>query len=58
MYANQIFLEEINVDKNPVSTTQGGRPVFGTHQPGVVSGNNNTIALPNYLHPSSSRPCS
>ncbi|HET6617619.1 MAG TPA: carboxypeptidase regulatory-like domain-containing protein, partial [Gemmatimonadota bacterium] len=25
-YANQIFLEEINVDKEPVSFTQGGRP--------------------------------
>jgi hypothetical protein len=50
-YRKQIFLQEINVDKNPVSTTQGGRPVFGTHRAGEDTGNNNDIALPNYLHP-------
>ncbi|HET9332943.1 MAG TPA: hypothetical protein VFQ21_05110, partial [Gemmatimonadota bacterium] len=50
-YQNQIFLEEINVDKDPVSFTQGGRPVFGTHSPGVSTGNNNLIPIPNYLHP-------
>jgi hypothetical protein len=49
-YRNQIFLEEINVDKNPVSTTQGGRPVFGTHRAGLDTGNNNDIASPNFLH--------
>lgn len=49
-YQNQIFLQEINVDKDPVSFTQGGRPVFGTHRPGVDSGNNNDIAQPNFLH--------
>ena len=50
-YRNQIFLEEINVDHDPVSFTQGGRPVFGTHRAGLDTGNNNDIALPNYLHP-------
>lgn len=50
-YASQIFLEEINVDHDPVSTTQGGRPVFGTHRAGLDTGNNNDIALPNFLHP-------
>jgi hypothetical protein len=47
-YRKQIFLRELNVDfENPVSTTQGGRPVFGTHRPGVDTGNNNDIATPN-----------
>ena len=49
-YASQIFLEEINVDKNPVSFTQGNRPVFGTHKPGLDTGNNNDIANPNFIH--------
>jgi hypothetical protein len=47
---NQIFLRELNVDfENPVSTTQGGRPVFGTHTLGVVSGANTNIASPNRI---------
>jgi hypothetical protein len=55
-YRNQIFLEEINVDKTPVSFTQGNRPVFGTHKPGLDNDaqgrptNNNDISLPNFLH--------
>jgi len=49
-YRKQIFLQEINVDHTPVSTTQGGRPVFGTHTPGLDSGNNNDIAQPNFIH--------
>ena len=49
-YRNQIFLQEINVDKTPVSFTQGNRPVFGTHTPGPDTGNNNDIAQPNWLH--------
>lgn len=46
----QIFLRELNVDfDDPVSVTQGGRPVFGTHKSGVQTGSNNTIATPNRI---------
>jgi hypothetical protein len=47
----QIFLRELNVDfENPVSIGQGGRPIFGTHQPGPrgTTGQNN-IARPNRI---------
>ncbi|HSK19008.1 MAG TPA: carboxypeptidase regulatory-like domain-containing protein [Longimicrobiales bacterium] len=47
---NQIFLRELNVDfENPVSTTQGGRPVFGTHTIGPISGSNTNVASPNRI---------
>ncbi len=49
-YRKQIVLQELNVDfDNPVSFTQGGRPVFGTHTAGpLASGaNNNALATAN-----------
>lgn len=49
-YRKQIFFQEINVDHTPVSTTQGGRPVFGTHKSGLDTGGNNDIALPNFIN--------
>ncbi|MFN2420748.1 MAG: carboxypeptidase regulatory-like domain-containing protein [Gemmatimonadota bacterium] len=51
-YRKQIFFQEINVDfENPVSITQGGRPVFGTHRAGALAAgaNNNSVATPNRL---------
>lgn len=46
-YRKQIFLQELNVDfENPVSITQGGRPVFGTHKE-TDTGSNNDIATAN-----------
>ncbi|HSJ24351.1 MAG TPA: carboxypeptidase regulatory-like domain-containing protein [Longimicrobiales bacterium] len=33
----QIFLRELNLNLEPVSTTQGGRPVYGTHTPGPLA---------------------
>lgn len=49
-YRKQIFLRELNVDfDNPVSTTQGGRPVFGTHKSGLDDGGNEDIATPNRI---------
>lgn len=49
-YRKQIFLRELNVDfAHPISTTQGGRPVFGTHVSGVQSGGNNGFATPNRI---------
>ncbi len=46
----QILLRELNVDfDNPVSTTQGGRPVFGTHVAGPISGSNTNVASPNRI---------
>jgi hypothetical protein len=46
----QILLRELNVDfDNPVSTTQGGRPVFGTHTEGPISGSNTNVASPNRI---------
>jgi outer membrane receptor protein involved in Fe transport len=50
--AKQIFLRELNVDfENPISTTQGGRPVFGTHREGVQAStvNSNSMATPNRI---------
>lgn len=39
----QIFLRELNLNLTPVSTTQGGRPVYGTHTAGpLASGAANT----------------
>lgn len=51
-YRKQIFYQELNVDfENPVSVTQGGRPVFGTHTPGPLAtgANNNRLASPTRL---------
>ncbi|MBR9990121.1 MAG: TonB-dependent receptor, partial [Gemmatimonadetes bacterium] len=49
---SQIFLRELNVNfANPVSTTQGARPVFGTHTAGVISGANTNVASPNRISP-------
>lgn len=51
----QIFLRELNVDfANPVSTTQGGRPVFGTHRAGALASgaNNNSLATPKRINAS------
>ncbi|MBI4543587.1 MAG: TonB-dependent receptor [Gemmatimonadetes bacterium] len=48
----QIFLRELNVDfSKPVSTTQGGRPVFGTQRAGALAAGagNNNLATPNRL---------
>lgn len=48
----QIFLRELNVDfDNPESVTQGGRPVFGTHQFEVLppGGSNTRLATPNRI---------
>jgi len=45
----QIFVRELNVDfANPVSVTQGGRYVYGTHQSAVLASGaaNNTLASP------------
>jgi hypothetical protein len=44
----QIFLRELNLNLTPVSTTQGGRPVYGTHVAGAIpSGQANTnVASP------------
>jgi hypothetical protein len=43
-YRKQIFLRELNVDfDSPVSTTQGGRSVFGTHKPGLDTGGNEDV---------------
>jgi hypothetical protein len=50
--SKQIFARELNVDfENPISTTQGGRPVFGTHRAGLQgsSVNSNTMATPNRI---------
>ena len=42
---NQIWYEELNVDFSaPVSTTQGGRMVWGTHKSGLDTGGNEDIA--------------
>lgn len=52
--SKQIFIRELNVDfDNPVSMTQGGRPVFGTHRPGVLAptANNNVITTPSTACP-------
>jgi hypothetical protein len=47
---NQIFLRELNVDfDNPETTTQGGRPVFGTIRAGIQSGSNTSFATPNRI---------
>jgi len=50
-YRKQIILRELNVDfENPVSTTQGNRPVFGTHKAGLRGSTpQNQIATPNRL---------
>ncbi|HUP20018.1 MAG TPA: carboxypeptidase regulatory-like domain-containing protein [Gemmatimonadota bacterium] len=50
-YNKQIILKELNVDfDNPVSTTQGGRPVFGTHKAGLRGSTpQNQIATPNRI---------
>ena len=43
----QVFLRELNVDfDNPVTITQGGRPVFGTIRNGVQTGSNTSFASP------------
>jgi hypothetical protein len=47
-----IFLRELNVDfANPVSVTQGGREVYGTHTPGPLApgANNVNLASPNRI---------
>jgi hypothetical protein len=47
-----ILLRELNVDfANPVSVTQGGREVYGTHTPGPLApgANNVNLAQPNRL---------
>ena len=50
---SQIILRERNVDfANPVSITQGGRPVFGTHLSGALSNPNSAntnVASPNRI---------
>lgn len=51
--AKQILLRELNVDfDNPVSVTQGGREVYGTHNPGPLApgANNSTLARPNRIN--------
>jgi hypothetical protein len=46
----QILLAERNVNfSSPVTTTQGGRPVFGTIRNGIQSGSNTSFATPNRL---------
>jgi outer membrane receptor protein involved in Fe transport len=48
----QIFLRELNLNLTPVSTTQGGRPVFGTHTAGPLAENvgaNQNLARPNRI---------
>ena len=46
----QILLRELNVDfSNPVTTTQGGRPVFGTIRDGIQTGDNRSFATPNRI---------